>query len=218
MIGGGFREVIISRARASISLVLILPVMAATAFAAEDEENSDPAAPRFVSLDGRFGLLVTRGEDEPQDRVELVEVATKRSLVVLSDPERPERGADARLDWSPDSRWVAAFTATRMDGDTRIFAREGDGFVEVKLPELPELPNLESPAVRKRHKFKFLKWINTGTLEFVRWLKDGVELRAYNEVATRDGGGFSAAIEATFAIDSKHRATLKKVVRKEGFE
>jgi hypothetical protein len=154
------------------------------------------------------------------DRVELIELPTKRSLAVLSDSERPERPDKARLDWSPDSKMVAAYTATRMDGSTRIFAREADTFVEVKLPDLPELPDPEtSAAFRKKHKFKFLKWINTGSLEFVRWLKSGeLELKSYNEVATADGRGFRAQINAVVAIDSKHHATSKKVVREETFE
>jgi len=192
-------------------------VIAASAVATQpprDEEKVDPSAPRFVSPDGRYGLLVT------DDRVELIEVTTRRSLVVLSDPERPERSEEARLDWSKDSQMVAAYTATRMDGSTRLFTREGDSLVEVKLPELPELPDPESNAAfRKKHKFRFRKWINTGSLEFVRWLKSGeVELKSYNEVATAEGGGFRAQINAIIAIDSKHHATLKKVVREEKFE
>ena len=183
----------------------------------QDQEST----PRFISPDGKFGLLITKGpEGAMTDRVELVEMATKRSLVVLSDPERPERADKARLDWSTDSKRVAAFIGTRVDGFTRIFDREGDGFVEVKLPDLPKLPNPEEPsaAFRKTHDFKFLKWITTDSLKFVRWLKDGVELRAYNEVATTDGGGFKAEIEATIAINSKHHATLKKAVRTESLE
>jgi hypothetical protein len=42
--------------------------------------------------------------------------------------------------------------------------------------------------------------------------------KSYNEVATQQGRGFSSQINATIEIDSKHRATLKKVTRKEGFE
>ena len=189
---------------------------------APDNETADPSAPRFVSPDGKFGLAVTRGTEgeSHEDRVELIEVATKRSLVVLSDPEVPERPDKARLDWSTDSKRVAAFTGTRVDGDTQVFVRDGDGFVQVKLPKLPELPNPEEPsaAFRKTHKFKFLKWITTDSVKFVRWLDDGVELRAYNEVATAGARVFTAEIKATIAIDSKHHATLKKAVRKEGLE
>jgi hypothetical protein len=135
---------------------------------------------------------------------------------VLSDPESPERASEARLDWSNDSMRVAAYTATRVSGTTRIFARDADGFMEVKLPKFPDPPNLERPsaAFRKKHKFKFLKWIDTGSLQFVRWLDSGdVQLQAYNEIATKDGGGFRAEINMTVAIDSKNRATLKKVER-----
>ena len=116
---------------------------------------------------------------------------------------------------------MAAFTGTRVDGWTRILVREGDGFADVKLPKLPELPNPEEPSAtfRKKHKFKFLKWINTGSLEFVRWLPSGdVELKYYIEVATKEGGGFSSQINATVAIDSKNHATLKKMSREEALQ
>ncbi len=199
------------------SLLFVISVIDARS---QDDENADPSAPRFISPDGRYGLSVTKhtAGELVEERVELIEVATKRSLAVLSDPEAPEIPSKARLDWSSDSKRVAAYTATRVDGFTRIFDREGDGFVEVKLPELPELPNPEEPsaAFRKKHKFKFLKWINAGSLKFVRWLESGdVEVQSYNEVATVGGGVFRAQINATVAIDSKHRATLKKVTREE---
>lgn len=215
------------KARWFLTASWMLALISVTALAAEpppgSEENSKAAGRRFVSPDGRFGLLVTKqtGGDSSEERVELIELATKRSLVVLSDPERPEISSKARLDWSKDSKRVAAYTATRVDGFTTIYAREGDGFVEVKLPKLPDLPNPEEPSAefRKKHKFKFLKWIDTGSLEFVRWLESGdVELRCSNEVATVGGGGFRAEINATVAIDSKHHATLKKVTRKESLE
>ena len=50
----------------------------------------------------------------------------------------------------------------------------------------------------------------------VRWLQSGVELKYSNEVATEGGGGFSAEIDMNIEIDSKHRATIKKIVRKQG--
>lgn len=204
----------------SIFLAMALSSVAAEP-SSQDDENADPGAPRFISPDGKYGLLVTEEAKEGSysGRVDLVEVATKRSLAELSDPERPERPNEARLDWSKDSQFVAAYTATRVDGFTRIFAREGDGFVEVKLPKLPALPDPESNAAfGKKHHFKFLKWSNAGTLKFVRWLKSGVELKLYNEVETEDGREFNSEINATIQIDSKHRATIKKVAREEGFE
>ena len=198
-----------------------LRTLAAEAAPATDED-SDGSGPRFISPDGRYGLLVTKDVgDSMSDCVELIELVTKRSLVALNDPEAPERSDKARLDWSEDSKKVAAFTGTRVDGSTRIFAREGDGFAEVTLPKLPELPNLEEPsaALRKKHKFKFLKWIMTDSLEFVRWLPSGdVELKYYTEIATKEGGGFRSQINLTVAIDSKNHATLKKVSREETLE
>jgi hypothetical protein len=205
-------------------LTSVFLTMAVSGLAAErsseDDENADPRGLRFISPDGKFGLLVT-DDPEGSDRVGLVEVATQRSLVVLSDPERPEISSKARLDWSKDSKKVAAYIGTRVDGYTRIFAREGDGFVEVELPDLPRLPNPEEPSAefRKKHQFKFLKWIDAGSLQFVRWLESGdLAMRSSNEVATVDGKVFRAEINATITIDAKQHATLKKVERKESLE
>ena len=183
------------------------------------EGNDDVSGVRFTSPDGKYGLLVTKDPqgDPHSDRVELIEVETKRPLAVLSDPDSPERSEEARLDWSEDSKKVAAYTATRVSGFTRIFVRDGDRFVEVKLPNLPDLPNPEDPsaAFRKKHKFQFLKWVDTGSLEFVRWLESGgVELRYHNLVLTKDGRGFRSQINAAVAIDSKNRARLRNVVGK----
>ena len=193
----------------------------ATEPSSQDEEKSGNSASRFISPDGRHGLLVTETDAESQnDRVELIELATKRSLVVLSDPEAVgDRAGDARLDWSADSQRVAAYTGGRRGGTTQIFVRQGEGFAEVKLPKLPHLPEKPSAAFAKKHKFKFLKWITTGSFEFVRWLKSGdVEMRAFNEIAGVGGEFLRQQIKATFAIDSKRHATLKNVVKKEEFE
>ncbi len=209
-----------AKALASVFVAMALSGLAAEP-SSQDDENADPSAPRFPSPDGRYGMLVTKDSSEgsQNDRVELIDLAAKRSLVVLSDPEAlTDRASDARLDWSGDSQRVAAYTGGRRGGRTQVFVREGDGFVEVKLPELPDLPNPEKPsaAFRKKHKFKMLKWITTRSTEFVRWLESGdLEMKVYNEIETVEGGGFSAQINATVAIDSKHRATLKKVTSEE---
>lgn len=195
-------------------------------FAAEPsppEDSNDLSRPRFVSPDGRYGLLVTKDPESEtgEDRVELIELATKRSLALLSDPEAPERSEKARLDWSEDSQRVAAFTGTRIDGWTAVYVRDGDGFVAVETPKWPELPNPEEPSAefRKKHKFEFVKWIDAGTLRFVRWLKSGdVEMELSNEVAASGGKTFSAEITATVVIDGKHPAKLKNVVKKETLE
>ncbi len=105
--------------------------------------------------------------------------------------------------------------------ESSIFVREGDGFAQVDASEVADAANPEEPsaAFRKKHKFKFLKWITTDSLEFVCWLPSGdVELKYYNLVATKEGGGFRSEINATVAIDSENRATLKKVSREETLE
>jgi len=206
------------------AFIFFLTAINFSVFAAEpspqEDESGDPSRPRFISPDGRYGLLVTRdpeGESH-KDRVELIELATKRPLVLLSDPEAfGDRGEDARLDWFTDSKRVAAYTGGRRGGLTQIFVRQGDGFAEVKLPELPKLPEKPSPAFAKKHKFKFLKTVVDHELAFVRWSKSGdLELELYNEFVAAGGGpNLGWRITMTLAIDSKHQAKLKNVVKKE---
>ncbi len=59
-----------------------LAALAAEA-AAETDEDSDGSGPKFISPDGKYGLLVSKDPsgDSMSDRVELIEVAMKRSLV-----------------------------------------------------------------------------------------------------------------------------------------
>ncbi len=73
------------RLPAAWSCVLTLIVLRALAAEAAPASDGDPdgSGPRFVSPDGRYGLLVTTDPagDSASDRVELIELATKRSLV-----------------------------------------------------------------------------------------------------------------------------------------
>ena len=83
-------------------------------------------------------------------------------------------------------------------------------------PELPELPEEPSPAFAKKHKFKSLKTGVNDKLVFVRWSKTGdLELKLYNFFPAVRGPNLGWEINMTVAIDSKNRAKLKNVVKKE---
>ncbi len=69
---------------ASVFLALTLSASAAEP---SDEYEEEWLRPRFLSPDHRYALLVTEdpGGDSEKDRVELIELATKRVLVPLRD-------------------------------------------------------------------------------------------------------------------------------------
>jgi|GEM_PF-1291071 len=198
------------------ALIALTVIFSAAQLSAQSKAEAEPP---FRSPDGRYELQITKREkDTDVDRVEVIEVATRRPLVLLSDPEAyGDRSENARLDWSADSKRVAAYTGGRHEGTVRLFVLDGDQFAEVKLPKLPDLPEKPSAAFARKHKFKFLKYITTGELEFVRWLKSGdVELRLNNLFAAAGGApSLGWEITMTVAIDAKHHATLKNVVKKE---
>ncbi len=123
----------------------------------------------------------------------------------------------AKLAWSADSQRVAAYAGWKRGGTTRLFVRDGDGFSEVKLPELPDLSDEASPAFAKKHKEGFPRAITIGDLSFVRWLKSGVVLLLHN-CWGGNSGSWGWHITITIDIDSQRRATIKKVVKKETFD
>jgi hypothetical protein len=202
------------------TVIPILLACAANALAAEpaarDKNESDKIDKDFRSPDGLFGMQVIKDPENNSrnDQVVLVEWATKRVLKVLSDPERPEYTDKARLDWSPDSKRVAAYTGGRHDGDTKIFVRDGDTFAEVKMPDLPELPDKPSPKVAKQHKAGFPRMLTEYDLKFDRWLPSGVVLN-FSNCHNGPDGSLIWKIELTLEIDANRQAKIKRAVKKE---
>ena len=193
-----------------------------SAFAAEpsDENEEEWLRPRFLSPDHRYALLVTEdpGGDSEKDRVELIELTTKRVLVPLRDAgDEYNVPMKAKLDWSADSQRVAAYAGWKRGGTTRLFMGEGDGFSEVKLPELPDLPEEPSPAIAEKNKEGFTRAITIGDLSFVRWLKSGAVLELHNCWGGKSGN-WGWHITVSVDIDSQRKATIKNVVKKETFD
>ncbi len=200
----------------SIFLATILSAVAAEP-SQQTGEDSEALVPRFPSPDGRYAMLVTEDPDgdSEKDRVELIERSTKRVLALLSDPEdETENSRSAKLQWSGDSRRVAAYTGWKRGGTTRLFVRDGEGFIKLKLPELPDLPDEPSAAIVKKNPEGFPRAITIRGLYFVRWLKSGVVLELSN-----CWGGISGIwgwhITITIDVDAQGRATIKNVAKKE---
>ena len=199
-----------------VGLACLLPcALSAQVPATQRDNESDKVETEFRSPDGLFGLQVVEDpETSRKDRVVLVEWATKRVLQVLSDPEHPEYPHKARLDWSEDSKRVAAYTGGRHDGGTRIFVRDGDTFAEVKMPDLPALPEKPSPKMAKQHKGGFPRMLTEYDLKFVRWLPSGVVLNLSNCYSGAKGQ-LVWSIEITLDIDANRGATIKRSAKKE---
>lgn len=150
---------------------------------------------------------------------ELIELATKRVLVSLREAgDQFNVSIKAKLAWSADSQRVAAYAGWKRGGTTRFFTREGDGFSEVKLPELPDLPEEPSPAIAEKNKEGFTRAITIDELSFVRWLKSGGAVLELYNCWGGSSGNWGWHITVTLEIDSQRRATIRKVEMKERFD
>jgi hypothetical protein len=182
------------------------------------DDDDDEARIKSPSPNERYALRIkkeTRGDEEVA-RLELIEVATKRPLARLDDPEDGTSDpANAELDWSPDSRRVASYTGGRRGGSTRIFVQKADGFAEVRLPAMPELPKTPSKEVAKKHKGGFPLAETVSDLTFVRWTDSGVVLNRGDYWKSNRGFAHSWDIEITLEIDAKNQAKIVKTTKKE---
>jgi hypothetical protein len=206
------------RLRGAATAFLLAAVSFPASPAPAQDNDDDEARIKSPSPNERYALRIkkeARG-DEVVARMEIIEVATKRPLARLDDPEDGTSDpANAELDWSPDSRRVAAHTGGRRGGNTRIFVQKGDGFVEVRLPAMPELPKSPSKEVAKKHKGGFPIAGTVSDLTLVRWTDSGVVLNRGDYWKSNRGFAHSWDIEITLEIDSKNHAKIVKTTKKE---
>lgn len=71
----------------SVCFAIALSALAAEPFS-QGDEVADSDGPRFTSPDGRYAMLVTEdpGGNSGKDRVQLMELSTKRVLTELREP------------------------------------------------------------------------------------------------------------------------------------
>jgi hypothetical protein len=202
------------------SPLLLLVALTATAEPLEEYDGDRSGKKtRFPSPDGCYCLLITYDEEPDKDRVEIIERDTQRVMALLSDPDGSlDRSSDARLEWSPDSKRVAAYTGGRRGGSTQIFVRIGRDLKEVKLPKLPALPDKPSAAAVKKHKWEFVKVITVYELSFVRWLKGGGLVLEASNSNSGTTGTLGWTYEYTINIDDKGNARLSSVNKSEVFD
>jgi len=198
------------------ALMLAVLGFAITPVRAQDEDD-DESKINFPSPDKRYALRIKEAVgDEVTDRIEIIEVATKRPVARLDDPEDGTSIASfTQLHWTPDSKRVAAYTGGRRGGGTRIFVQKGAGFAEVQLPEMPDLPEEPSKEVAKKHKGGFPLAGTVSALTLVRWTKAGAVLNLGNYWKSDRGYGHSWDIEITLEIDAKNQAKIVKTTKKE---
>jgi lipoprotein NlpI len=149
------------------------------------------------SPDGRFALQLSADEDAFE--LGLIDLGTHKELVSLNSLGSPYANHSSLL-WSPDSKRVAYTEGSRRGGYTTVYQQKGDGFEEVKLPELPDC---EAKHVQKVYEASLSaeRWLTASTLMLLNrggW-------------TTEDGGDGECEKSVTITFDAKGKASIQKV-------
>ena len=121
------------------------------------------------SPDGKFALHVTRGDKQPFLQSDALIERGTRKVIVEFDKDglfAPE----AKLVWAKNSQRFAYVRETKEDPrcfGTRVFQRNGAGFDEIQLPDLPapKLPSQASDSEPRRVNIKPVRWPDASSLE-----------------------------------------------------
>jgi tetratricopeptide (TPR) repeat protein len=149
------------------------------------------------SPDGRFALQLSADQD--QFELGLVNLGTHKELVSLASLGSPY-AKHSHLIWSPDSKRVAYTEDSRRGGYTTVYQQKGDGFEEVKLPELPDC---EAKHVQKVYEASVSaeRWLNASTLM----------LLSRGGWTTEDGGDGECEKSVTITFNANGKPSIQKV-------
>jgi hypothetical protein len=171
-------------------LCVLLSGLACSALRAEEKLQ-------FVSPDGKFAVrLEPQADDEAITTINLVEVSSGTVLMELEALGHPWID-EIKLLWAPDSRRAAFLTPGRRGGWTTLYARKGDTFEEVEMPELIHA-NMKSPPGAKT--------VLAARVP-IRWTKPNV-LILENNVEDTDGNSGTSRMLLTF--DAKNHVTVTR--------
>ena len=162
------------------------------------------------SPDGQFALQLSADQD--QFGLGLVNLGTHKELVSLASVGSPY-AKNSHLTWSPDSKRVAYTEDSRRGGDTTVYQQKGDGFEEVKLPELPDC---EAKHVQKVYEASVSadRWLNASTLVLVTrggWTnEDGQDGECEKSVTITFDAGGKPSIQKVRSISARELADRAK--------
>jgi lipoprotein NlpI len=163
------------------------------------------------SPDGRFALQLSADQD--QFELGLVNLGTHKELVSLASLGSPY-AKHSHLIWSPDSKRVACTEDSRRGGYTTVYQQKGDGFEEVKLPELPDC---EAKHVQKVYEASVSaeRWLNASTLVLLRrggWTtEDGECEKSVTIIFDTNGKASIQKVRSTSARELADRAKAEQL-------
>ena len=153
------------------------------------------------SPDGKYALHVTRGDKQPFPQSDaLIERATRKVIMELDKDSlfAPE----AKLVWAKNSQRFAYVRETKEDPrcfGTRLFQRNGAGFDEVRLPDLPppKLPGQASESEPRQVNIKAIRWADPNSLELNYEIITDNGWRGAEDISLKFDGQGSPAIVKT---------------------
>jgi hypothetical protein len=172
-------------------LVVICPGLGHAAEATEKGRN-------FESPDGKYAVRFDPEEDN-MTAVKLIEVKSGRILLELDSLGRPWIKESAAF-WSPDSQRLAFMSGSRRGGWTTLYARKGDAFEEVPMPELI--------YAKIKGALEGAKTVLAARVP-IRWTKPNV-LLLENNVEDDQGGEATSRMLLTFDQGNRVKVTRAK--------
>ena len=164
-------------------------------------ENEDSPI-RFPSPDGRFALRITTPSEGADQKAELIEKTSGKTMADLGVPYSRQV-----MVWSSDSKWVAYCNRSDKAGELSVYFWNGSEFESITLPD-----DLPSPDI------KFPKGMGAvknygGAVEPLRWSKTGeLELSSDAMMLGRDDGvTYTGVLRFTLSFDAQHHVTIKHV-------
>lgn len=181
----------------SLRILFTIAIAFLALHAAPGAEKKSSTNKRFASPDGRYSARLEASSDEDGlFDVQLIDAKSGDVVCKLSDVGRPWQDS-VRLLWSPDSRRLAVVHRSRRGDWTDLFARKGETFEPIELPELPPMPERKGGGDAK---------VVEASYTAVRWVKPNVlVLDRFSE----DDNGMQSKSRCTLTFDEKNNVTAR---------
>lgn len=157
------------------------------------------AKPRFFSPNGKYALRLGTPEDS-MTPVNLVDAKSGNVILELNSLGHPFIDHISLL-WAKDSQRLAFISSNRRGNITTIYARAGETFTEVELPETTGGPFIKSSPGAK------IVGVSETAL---RWSKPNIlVIESYEE----DDEGNTIRTRRAYTFDAKNNITVTRVKR-----
>lgn len=183
-------------------LMLCLAGLAVFAATAGAQPATAPGANAdWPSPDGKFAFVTSYGDD--LHSIDLIDKTSGKKLQRIDEEDSSQ--ATWHVLWAPDSNRFALMT--RLGHPIQgvdVFARSGDTFEKI---ELPDLPDADIPE-KLKHGKKFPHVASDNWQEATTWNKDGSLVVTVDTMIDGDGGSITATRTVVLGFDRTGKARV----------